>query len=54
MILALLNRWGRLLFRLRTGESCHCESNWGRWHQCAGELMTKVRHCQGCGWTEFS
>jgi hypothetical protein len=51
MILALLNRWGRLVFRLKTGESCHCYSNWGPWH--LRDLgRRKVRHCQGCGWTE--
>jgi hypothetical protein len=51
MILWLLNRWGRLVFRLRHGESCHCFSNWGPWHMI--DLgREKIRFCQGCGWME--
>lgn len=51
MILYLLNQWGRLMFRLTHGESCHCASNWGPWQM--GDLgREKFRNCQGCGWTE--
>lgn len=52
-MLWLLNWWGRLMFRLRTGESCHCESNWGPWRMI--DLgRNKMRECQGCGRTEFA
>lgn len=51
VILYLLNQWGRLMYRLTHGESCHCASNWGPWHlEDLGRQ--KVRNCQGCGWTE--
>ena len=51
MILYLLNQWGRLRYRLRNGESCHCESQWGPW--LMGDLgRRKHRHCKGCGWTQ--
>jgi len=51
MILRLLNLLGRAAYRLRTGESCHCYSNWGPW-QMQDLGRRKVRRCKGCGWTQ--
>jgi hypothetical protein len=52
VITYLLNRWGQLVDRFRTGTWC-TDHRWGPWHMI--DLgRNKVRHCDRCGWTEFA
>lgn len=51
MITAILNRYGRLLDRIRTGTWCQHADRWGPWHMV--DLgREKVRYCERCGWME--
>lgn len=52
MMLELLNRWGALRWRLRTGGWCE-HTAWTSWTM-ADLGRAKVRHCTGCGWTEVT
>lgn len=50
MITWILNRYGAVVHRLRTGGWCTAH-RWGPWHMI--DLgRNKIRYCERCGWTE--